>query len=749
MKKFKVQVSRFLLAVMVVMQIFGVGELPKVHAAEMKNLESIIVSGGYFNTGLMINQDYSIEMVFSLSDLTQYKDIYVAAGSKYPVYKLRSEASRGLFGYHGWYSSNAYVPKVNEELKISQKKNITYVNGIQRLKMTYQSLSATSNLLFGDLRGSIKSFKVWNPSNILVADYVPVIDANGRACMYDKVNGKLRYYSGTCKAGKIIEDSSKDDTEVEKPSADDTVNKTPDSEDKTENTGSISGSDNSDVKYAEALKLSGGYFNTGLKINQDYSLEMVFSMDDLTQYKDLYLAPGEKYPVYKLRSEAGNGLVAYHGWYSTKIYTPKPATDIKISQKKNITYINDKQVLKMTYQTITSTGSLTFGNLKGTIKSFKVWNGSGKLVSDCVPAINTDNKACMYDKVTGKYLKYSGTCTAIVKESENEEDKTPSDSDSDKPVVDTVKEAHDAIYGILKEVLIKNSSEKKSIYKYGMKTEEVEKIWEEVKADYPLEYHASACVYPFINVRERKADYIILMNTDSQYQTRLEKLRIIRDNFVKSVDASMSDADKVLLAHELVVNKVNYVHCGTIGSSAGNALVNGEAVCGGYSRAMAFLLQSVDVETEIITSSQMNHRWLLIKVDGEWYQSDTTWDDTRKSGDGTGFHRYLLRSDAEFLTISAGTHYSWKVDSGKPITCTSNKYSKWYVHDVAGSMYYYNGLWYYFDKATATIKAADINGNNMQTVISRSEVSGISGILGISNGVLRYSANGRSYSKTL
>ena len=64
-------------------------------------------------------------------------------------------------------------------------------------------------------------------------------------------------------------------------------------------------------------------------------------------------------------------------------------------------------------------------------------------------------------------------------------------------------------------------------------------------------------------------------------------------------------------------------------------------------------------------------------------------------------------------------------------------------------MYYYNGLWYYFDKPTATIKAADINGNNMQTVISRSEVSCISGILGISNGVLRYSANGRSYSKTL
>ena len=60
-----------------------------------------------------------------------------------------------------------------------------------------------------------------------------------------------------------------------------------------------------------------------------------------------------------------------------------------------------------------------------------------------------------------------------------------------------------------------------------------------------------------------------------------------------------------------------------------------------------------------------------------------------------------------------------------------------------------SSLFKYFDKATATIKAADINGNNMQTVISRSEVSGISGILGISNGVLRYSANGRSYSKTL
>lgn len=59
------------------------------------------------------------------------------------------------------------------------------------------------------------------------------------------------------------------------------------------------------------------------------------------------------------------------------------------------------------------------------------------------------------------------------------------------------------------------------------------------------------------------------------------------------------------------------------------ALIDGSAVCEGYSRAMQFLAEDVGLNCTLVsgTSGGSGHMWNEIKVGGSWYQLDLTWCD--------------------------------------------------------------------------------------------------------------------------
>ena len=56
-----------------------------------------------------INQNYSIEMTFSLSTLNQYAYLFSASkDSKNYVYRARYEYTKGINMKHGWYGKTIY-----------------------------------------------------------------------------------------------------------------------------------------------------------------------------------------------------------------------------------------------------------------------------------------------------------------------------------------------------------------------------------------------------------------------------------------------------------------------------------------------------------------------------------------------------------------------------------------------------------------------------------------------------------------
>lgn len=80
--------------------------------------------------------------------------------------------------------------------------------------------------------------------------------------------------------------------------------------------------------------------------------------------------------------------------------------------------------------------------------------------------------------------------------------------------------------------------------------------------------------------------------------------------------------------------------------SAYGALVNGKALCEGYSRAMQLLLHHFNIPCTTVTgiAEGDGHMWNQVSIGSNWYNLDVTWNDTSSEFVS---HEYFNLSDAD------------------------------------------------------------------------------------------------------
>ena len=120
-----------------------------------------------------------------------------------------------------------------------------------------------------------------------------------------------------------------------------------------------------------------------------------------------------------------------------------------------------------------------------------------------------------------------------------------------------------------------------------------------------------------------------------------EQITIINtwvDDIIKTkINSSMTIRTKILTIHDLIINKTvydkeraeaikqsvkldnNYSHI------AYGIIINGKAVCGGYTDLMTIFLERFGVENYKISTA--DHVWNLVKYNDQWLHLDLTWDD--------------------------------------------------------------------------------------------------------------------------
>lgn len=128
------------------------------------------------------------------------------------------------------------------------------------------------------------------------------------------------------------------------------------------------------------------------------------------------------------------------------------------------------------------------------------------------------------------------------------------------------------------------------------------------------------------------------------------------------VTDGMTDVEKAVVLHDWLVTNTEYGFTGEqwphysivpdLSYTIYGPLGMGMSVCNGYALAYKYLLDHVGVDSVVVASSEMGdgkgHAWNLVKLNGEWYHADTTWDDP---GDriGGAMHTYLF-SDASHVS---------------------------------------------------------------------------------------------------
>ncbi len=98
-----------------------------------------------------------------------------------------------------------------------------------------------------------------------------------------------------------------------------------------------------------------------------------------------------------------------------------------------------------------------------------------------------------------------------------------------------------------------------------------------------------------------------------------------------------SEYEKAKILHDKLSRKTDYKQ-NTYDQSAYGALVKCQAVCAGYARAYQALLHKVGIDAwkvsgesyDPISKAKVAHAWNTVKIDGNWYYTDVTWDDQFK-----------------------------------------------------------------------------------------------------------------------
>lgn len=156
--------------------------------------------------------------------------------------------------------------------------------------------------------------------------------------------------------------------------------------------------------------------------------------------------------------------------------------------------------------------------------------------------------------------------------------------------------------------------------------------------------------------------------TDSQ----ISIINKILDGFIdRYITNNMSDRQKIKTFHDWLINNAKYDKNFDVNTNrktypyhpynAYGPLVEGYAVCSGYSDAMALFLNKIGIKNYKISNevekNEEGHVWNYALIDNKWYHIDLTWDDPVTSDNSNILiYDFFLINDSELEKLDTNKH---------------------------------------------------------------------------------------------
>ena len=257
-----------------------------------------------------------------------------------------------------------------------------------------------------------------------------------------------------------------------------------------------------------------------------------------------------------------------------------------------------------------------------------------------------------------------------------------------------------------------------SSYGFTYSVENFTELIEEVRAAVPEAFFVKgfSCA---IGGGDKMLKIVPIYNADlTASRSMLAEFEKACDHYLEIVKHDLPDGDdlsKALYLHDLLAFDFTYETFGDRDPNYGayEVLVKKTGSCYCYSRAYVYLLGQLGIPSEIVSSDEMNHEWVKVKIGDRYYNVDLTWDDTA-AVNGRGYTFFLLSDDRIRLTFPAGAHTGFS-----SITTSDTRFDMKRYHDFTVPICFADGKMYtVYDNALVRY---DIDSDGMESLVDLSE----------------------------
>lgn len=141
--------------------------------------------------------------------------------------------------------------------------------------------------------------------------------------------------------------------------------------------------------------------------------------------------------------------------------------------------------------------------------------------------------------------------------------------------------------------------------------------------------------------------------TQEEYRKLEDELNRKIDSIISNMPRCRNDFEKELYLHDYIVKNTQYeINKKPLSNTAYGALVENKSACVGYAQAMKMLLNKADIQCITVCGEaddgkrSENHMWNQVKLSGQWYNLDPTWDDA-VGETPTLTHKFFNLTDSE------------------------------------------------------------------------------------------------------
>ncbi len=193
------------------------------------------------------------------------------------------------------------------------------------------------------------------------------------------------------------------------------------------------------------------------------------------------------------------------------------------------------------------------------------------------------------------------------------------------------------------------------------------------------------------------------------------------DLALAGVDSGWNDEQKILYIHDWLVTHIEYDYS-LSGYNAYNALVEGSAVCQGYTLAFDYLMQRLDIESDFIGSDKLNHCWNMVSAGGSRYFVDTTWDDSRDYRLYCSHENFLVSGKRLYANSHASKDWVDSLGENVSSALTDTSYDGFYWSGSVMPLAIHGQACVYIDSAAPGRICMHDYGTGSDTVLAEIEV---------------------------